>query len=103
MAGEKRGQRQTSSSKEEVQLQVDVGVIKAAQVETNRRLGNIEDVLKNLSTVSQEDFKVFVKYVEDTFVKKESLKGAKAVGLAVLTALAVSATLGIAKLLGTKF
>lgn len=101
MAG--KNQRTTTSSKEEVALQVDVGVIKSQMVDLKKQTDRIEDKLDSLQTVPLADFKKFVEYVENTFVKKESLKGAKAVGLAVLTALAVSATLGIAKLLGTKF
>lgn len=81
-------------------MQVDVGVIKSQMVDLKKQTDRIESKLDGLSTVSQADFKKFVDYVEDMFVKKESLKGAKAVGYAVLTALAVSVTLGIAKLLG---
>lgn len=95
--------RKSGPSKEEVNLQVDVGVIKSQVADLKKSNERIETKLDNLNTVPLEDFKKFVAYVEETFVKKESLKGAKAVGLAVLTALAISATLGIARLLGTKF
>lgn len=96
-------QRTSGPSKQEINLQVDVGVIKSQVADLKATTGRIEAKLDSLNTVSQEDFKKFVDYVEKEFVKKESLKGVRAVGLAVLTALAVSATLGIAKLLGAKF
>lgn len=83
-------------------MQIDVGVIKDKVAELKKQSDRIENKLDNLSTVSQEDYKKFVQYVEDTFVKRESIKGLKAVGYAVLTALSVSATLGLAKLLGAR-
>lgn len=94
--------RQTPQSKSDVNLQVAVGVLNSQMVDLKKQTDRIENKLDSLSTVSQDDFKKFVAYVEDSFVKKETLKGARAVGLAVLTAVAVSVTLGIAKLLGAK-
>lgn len=94
--------RKVTTSHSEISLQVDVGVIKSQMVDLKKQTNRIEDKLDSLSTVSQDDFKKFVTYVEENFVKKESLKGLRAVGYAVLTALAVSVTLGIARLLGAK-
>lgn len=92
--------RQTSASKQEISLQVDVGVIKSQMLDLKKQADRIEGKLDGLAAVSQDDFRKFVDYAEETFIKKESLKGAKAVGYATLTALAISVTLGIAKLLG---
>lgn len=96
-------QRQTTPSEQEVSLQVDVRVIKSQMVDLKRQTDRIETKLDGLSVVTQDDFKKFVQYVEETFVKQESLKGFRAVGLAVVTALAISVTLGISKLLGVHF
>lgn len=85
-----------------VSLEVAVGVLNSQMVDMKKQNDRIEQKLDSLSTVSQEDFKKFTQYVEDTFVKKESVKGLKAVGFAIITAIAVSATLGVAKLLGFK-
>lgn len=95
-------QRTTTPSKSEITLQVDVGVIKSQMADLKKQTDRIEGKLDGLSMVSQDDFKKFVQYVESNFVKNERLKGATAVFYAVLTAIAVSATLGIAKLLGAK-
>jgi hypothetical protein len=90
-------------SKENINMQVDVGVIKSQMIDLKTQTNRIENKLDGMSMVSLAEFKKFTEYVDTTFIKRDSVKGLQAVGLAVVTALAVSVTLGIAGLLGAKF
>lgn len=93
---------QGKKASNDTDLQIDVGIMKGQLSDLKKSNERIEGKLDSLSTVSQDDFKKFVTYVEENFVKKESLKGVRAVGYAVLTAIAVSSTIAVIKLLGAK-
>lgn len=81
----------SSSQRETInQLQVDVGVIKAGQKETNRRLGNIESAIGQFAFVKQSEFDEFRKEVRDTFATKEEVKPMKTLFWAIITASAVA-------------
>lgn len=70
-----------------IQTQVDVGIIKASQIETNRRLSNIEGKMDSFSFVKLTDYEVDKK----TFMTKDEFKPYKwffyTVGLAMITSI----------------
>lgn len=84
----------TDGSDKVIQTQVDVQVIKAGQIETNRRLSNIEKKMDAFAFVKQPDFDAFRLHVEDKFMTKEDFAPFKWViitfGGAFLTALAIA-------------
>lgn len=63
-----------SDQSDVVQTQVDVGVIKAGQIETNRRLGNIEKKMDNFTFVKLDDFAEFKKEIAIIYATKEELR-----------------------------
>lgn len=70
-----------------VQTQVDVQVIKAGQIETNRRLQNIEIKMDGFSFVKLADYEIDKK----NFMTKDEFKPYKwffyTVGLAIITSI----------------
>lgn len=73
----------------DIQNKVDIGVIKSAQQETNRRLGNIEKKMDNFTFVKQDDFNEYKKEAMATFATKEEFKPVKNLFWAIITALIV--------------
>lgn len=78
-----------------IQTQVDVGVIKAGQIETNRRLSNIEKKMDNFTFVKQDDFAEFKKEVAATYATKEEVKPMKSLFWTIIASLVVG-LIGIA-------
>lgn len=72
-----------------IQTQIDVGVIKSGQIETNRRLSNIEKKMDNFTFVKQDDFVAYKKEVVASYVTKEEFKPVKNLFWAIITALIV--------------
>lgn len=73
----------------DIQNKVDIGVIKSAQQETNRRLGNIEKKMDNFTFVKQDDFNDYKKEAASNFVSREEFKPIKNLFWAIITALIV--------------
>lgn len=83
-----------------IQTQVDVQVIKAGQIETNRRLGNIERKMDSFSFAKQADFDEFRKHVADTYVTKDDFKPTRQLVWGVVTTVITAIVLaGIAAIL----
>lgn len=89
-------------SSEDVNMQIDVGIIKVQMIEVKKQTDRIEHTLNNLSNVSAGEFDKFKDYVESSFVKKESLSGFKAIGIAVATAVAIGLVIAMLRVLGLK-
>lgn len=81
--------RLVSEKTDVIQTQIDVSVIKAGQLETNRRLSNIEKKMDNFTFVKQDDFIEFKKEAASSFVTKEEFKPVKNLFWAIITALIV--------------
>lgn len=83
-----------------IQTQVDVQVIKAGQIETNRRLGNIERKMDSFSFTKQADFDEFRKHVADTYVTKDDFKPTRQLVWGVVTTVITAIVLaGLAAIL----
>lgn len=78
-----------SDRKDVIETQISIGVIKAGQVETNRRLSNIEKKMDSLTVVKQEDFVDYKKFVSETYATNDSIKPMKTLFWAIITALVV--------------
>lgn len=81
-------------------LQVDVGVIKAGQIETNRRLGNIENNISQFAFVKQSDFEDLRKDMQENYVKKESLRWIQYVVGGIAVGVGVALVVGVLKAIG---
>lgn len=69
-----------------IQTQIDVGVIKAGQIETNRRLSNIEKKMDSFAFTKQVDFDDYRKFVAETYVTKDEIKPMKTLFWGIISA-----------------
>lgn len=77
----------SSDRNDVIQTQVDVGVIKAGQIETNRRLSNIEKKIDSFAFVKVDDFAEFKKELTRTYATIESIKPMRTLFWTIISAL----------------
>lgn len=83
-----------------VQTQIDVGIIKAGQSETNRRLSNIEKKMDAFAFTPKSDFEDFKKYVAENYVTENEFKPMKVLFWGIISAVITAIVLaGLAFLL----
>lgn len=70
------------------------------QVET--KIDALGDKFDAMSSVPRGEFEAFKEHVETMYLKKESIKGAKAVLQSIAIAVGVAVIIGIFRLLGTR-
>lgn len=73
-----------SSEDNVIKTQVDVGVIKAGQVETNRRLSSIEKKMDNFTFVKQDDFIAYKQEAEERYATKDEVRPMKSLFWAII-------------------
>lgn len=79
-----------------------VDELQKGQTRLETKVDVLNDTLLKITTIPPHEFDAYKQYVDNTYVKKESLSGLKAVGSAVAIALAVSVVFALAHLLGAK-
>lgn len=83
-----------------IQTQVDVQVIKAGQIETNRRLGNIERKMDSFAFAKQSEFDEFKKHVAEVYLTKDDFKPTRQLVWGVVTTVITAIVLaGLAAIL----
>lgn len=73
-----------SSLNDATQTKVDIGIIKAGQTETNRRLSNIEKKMDNFTFVKQDDFTAYKKEADERYATKDEVKPMKSLFWAII-------------------
>lgn len=76
-----------SSEDNVIETQVSIGVIKAGQIETNRRLSSIEKKMDNFTFVKTDDFAEFKKEVAEKYATKEEVKPMRTLFWSIITGL----------------
>lgn len=90
----------SNESDKVAQTQTDVAVIKSGQIETNRRLSNIERKMDSFAFTKQQDFDEFRKYVADNYVHNDTFKPIKTLFWGIISAVITAIVLaGLAFLL----
>lgn len=86
-----------SDRKDVIDTQVSIGVIKSGQIETNRRLLNIERKIDNFAFVKVDDFNEFKKELPNIYASIESIKPMRTLFWTIISALILGIiTLGFA-------
>lgn len=75
-------------------------IYRLAQVEG--KIDGLGRKFDSMSAVPRGEFEAFKEHVENTYLKKESIKGLKAIAQSVAVAVGVAVVIGIFRLLGTR-